>query len=103
MDEQLRFGIRQSHWDAILAVLDREPLITDVILYGSRAKGNFKPGSDIDLCLKGQGLSLVHLHRIISELDALDLPWQFDLSLYALLSHPDLREHIDRVGISLKN
>jgi predicted nucleotidyltransferase len=73
--------------------------VDTVLLYGSRAKGTFKDGSDIDLTLKGSGLNLTVLNRIDNELDDLLLPWSFDLSLYAQIQSPELIEHIDRVGI----
>ena len=70
-----------------------------VVLYGSRAKGNFTPGSDIDLTIIESGLSLHDLLRIENQLDDLLLPYTIDLSLYRLLDHPGLVEHIRRVGI----
>jgi len=67
-------------------------------LYGSRAKGNYKPGSDIDLTLKGIGLDLKLINKISIELDDLLLPYTFDLSIYNAIDDPALIEHIERVG-----
>jgi nucleotidyltransferase substrate binding protein (TIGR01987 family) len=72
--------------------------IEAVILYGSRAKDNFKPGSDIDLTLIGNELNLTVLNKISLELDDLLLPYTFDLSLYHHIKQPDLIDHIQRVG-----
>ena len=72
--------------------------MTRVILYGSRAKETFRNGSDIDITLEGEGLSFDDLLRIESRLDALDLPYHFDVSLHRELTHPDLLQHIQRVG-----
>jgi predicted nucleotidyltransferase len=69
------------------------------VLYGSRAKGNYKNGSDIDLTLMGQGLQTDHLLKIMGELDDLLLPYMIDLSLFHQLTHPELINHIRRVGI----
>ena len=72
--------------------------IDKVILYGSRAKGNFENGSDIDLCLIGIEINLNVLHKIENELDDLLLPYSIDLSNYSHISNDDLLDHINRVG-----
>lgn len=73
--------------------------IETAILYGSRAKGNYKPGSDIDLVLTAPELSLKDLLKIENQLDELLLPWKIDLSLLHQISNPDLIDHINRFGI----
>ena len=70
------------------------------MLYGSRAKGNYKNGSDIDLTLHGQGPVHDDLLSIMGELDDLLLPYTIDLSLFADLTHEELIEHIRRVGVT---
>lgn len=71
------------------------------ILYGSRAKGNYKNGSDIDLTLHGgASLTLDVLYKIINELDDLLLPYTIDLSILNDIGDPDLIEHIQRVGVT---
>jgi predicted nucleotidyltransferase len=70
-------------------------------LYGSRAKGNYKPGSDIDLSLHGAALSLQELWTINDELDELLLPYSIDLLIFDTLQHEKLKEHIERVGVVL--
>ena len=80
-------------------VLARHPEVERAILYGSRAKGNFKPGSDVDLTLAGDNLNLAILGRIDEELDDLLLPYKFDLSIFGKIAHADLLDHIRRVGI----
>ncbi len=74
------------------------PSVKRAVLYGSRAKGTFKPGSDIDLTLLGDRLTQAELGAIADELDELLLPYQIDLSIFHLLAHKELREHIERVG-----
>lgn len=85
----------------IQSVLRRYPEIDSVILYGSRAKGNYRPGSDIDLTIKlkpGFVPDLSLHHRIAMQLDDLNLIYTIDLSFYQQIRNPDLIEHIDRVG-----
>ncbi len=81
-------------------VLSNHPEVEEAILYGSRAMGNFKSGSDIDLTLSGKGLDERIRGQIAEELDDLLLPYEFDLSLLATITHADLRDHIRRVGVT---
>ena len=94
----MRFGLPEEAMQQIQGALALYSEVEKAILYGSRAMGTFKPGSDIDLTLVGEKLTHNHLLGIMSDLDDLLLPWLIDLSLYADLDLSGLREHIDRVG-----
>lgn len=91
-------GLKKACVDEINRIFNQYDEIEEVILYGSRAKGNFKPGSDIDLTLKGAGLNLSILNKISLALDDLMLPYTFDLSLYSQIKEANLIDHIQRVG-----
>ena len=91
-------GLSAATLDQICATLAGFPQVAQGVLYGSRAKGNFKPGSDIDLTLRGEGLTLSLLGDIEAALDDLLLPYEIDLSIYDQLGHAELVAHIDRVG-----
>lgn len=93
------FGLPAPAVEKIRAVFARHPQVEKTVLYGSRAKGNYRNGSDIDLTLYGGALSHHILLKIIGELDDLLLPWTIDLSIFASLDHPKLIEHIERVGV----
>jgi predicted nucleotidyltransferase len=81
----------------LLAVLSAETAVQEVWLYGSRAMGRHRPGSDIDLTLVAPGLRHEDRLRLMGALDDLLLPWSIDLSLQHEL--PDsLRDHVARVG-----
>ena len=95
----MHFGLTQRTIEQIQNIFQRYPAISHAILYGSRAKGNYKPGSDIDLTLHGQDLDHKLLLQILVELDDLLLPYLIDLSIYADIANPNLKEHIDRVGV----
>jgi predicted nucleotidyltransferase len=97
-DNQMPCGLDQQTVAKIRDIFARHENIDEVILYGSRAKGNYKPGSDIDLTLKGNGLNLEQLNIINNELDDLLLPYAFDISIFHQISNPDLIDHINRVG-----
>jgi len=92
------YGLSDNTLRQIRQALAQYPQIEQALLYGSRAKGNFKPGSDIDLTLKGDQLNLNLLGDVEQSLDDLLLPYEIDLSLYAQLGHAELIDHIDRVG-----
>jgi type I restriction enzyme R subunit len=95
-----RFGLKESVITAIRGVFSRFPEIESAILYGSRAKGNYRPGSDIDITLKTRGeSSLDLLYRIMDAIEQLDLIYSFDLSLYEQIDNPNLIDHIQRVGV----
>jgi len=85
----------------LLAVLSSNQKVRQVTLYGSRAKGNWRRGSDIDLCLDGDALSLKDLDELDSAIDNLLLPWKVDLTVRQQIDIPDLIAHIDRVGVRL--
>ena len=74
------------------------PEVEKVMLYGSRAKGTYRPGSDIDLILVGPALNLKTLFRIETELDDLLLPYKIDLSIFDHIDNPGLVDHIRRMG-----
>ena len=94
-------GLNQNTIDKIRAVLARYPQVEKAVLYGSRAKGNAKTGSDIDLTLyDGSDLNLRALYRIMDDLDDLLLPYTIDLSLFSHIDNPDLLDHIRRVGVT---
>lgn len=95
----LKFGLTDNVIKKINDVFVRYPNISQVVLYGSRAKGNYKKGSDIDLVLKGTDLNLTCLNKISLDLDDLLLPYTFDLSNYDQIDNQDLLNHIDRIGI----
>ena len=94
----MEFGLKKDTIEKIIEIFERHEQIEEVILYGSRAIGNCKPGSDIDLTLIGNELNLTVLNKISLELDDLLLPYKFDLSLYHHIKQPDLIDHIQRVG-----
>lgn len=96
-----RFGLSAKVIAAIQGVLARHPNVRRAVLYGSRAKGNYKPGSDIDLTLlaaEGRQIDHRELGDILDEVDDLLLPYTLDLSNFDTLDHAELKAHIERVG-----
>ena len=97
----LQYGLKANTIQKIQAVFASFPQVKKAVLYGSRAKGNYKNGSDIDLTLYGdEDLTLDVLYKIIHKIDELLLPYTFDLSIFNDISDPDVIEHIQRIGIT---
>lgn len=95
----MNHGLSTETVNRISGVFACYPAIEKARLYGSRAKGNFKPGSDIDLTLHGAALTSRLLAEIAEALDDLLLPYTIDLSIFDTLEHAELKEHIERVAI----
>jgi uncharacterized protein len=95
----INHGLDNKTTAGIQAVISRYPQVEKALLYGSRAKGNYRAGSDIDLTLVGHGLDHSILCRIAGDLDDLMLPYRIDLSIFDKITHADLIEHIKRVGV----
>ena len=94
----MKFGLKDYQIEKIQGILVTFPQIEKVILYGSRAKGNYKPASDIDLTLVGTDIDLTTQFKIENLLDDLLLPYTIDLSILSQIGNPDLIDHINRIG-----
>ena len=97
----VQFGLPDDVLPRLLAVLSSNRKVKQITLYGSRAKGNSRDGSDIDLCLDGDALSLKDLAELDASIDDLLLPWKVDIAVRQQIDNPDLIAHIERVGVRL--
>jgi predicted nucleotidyltransferase len=97
----MNHGLSADTVARITSVLVHFPDVEKAVLYGSRAQGNYRRGSDIDITLFGDGLTDNVMSRIYWALDDLLLPYKIDLSLFSGLKEPALLDHIRRVGIVL--
>ena len=95
-----QFGLKPEAIAKINQIFAEYPEISKAILYGSRAKGNYKNGSDIDLTLISDRLNHRQLLQIQNQIDDLLLPYSIDLSIFSSIDNLHLIEHIDRVGIT---
>jgi predicted nucleotidyltransferase len=92
-----KFGLTENLIEQVYAVLAEFPSIEKAVLYGSRAKGTYKPGSDIDLSLIGP-VTEADLLTLENRLDDLLLPYTFDINRFSSLQNRALIDHIERVG-----
>lgn len=96
------FGLKPSDTEYIKRIIRKFPEVKEVCIFGSRAIGNYKPGSDIDLCLKGEQITIEITSKIKSLLqDEGPLPYQFDIVAYHLIESEALKKHINTFGRSL--
>jgi len=96
------FGLLQQDLDEIIDILQKYPVVEEAILFGSRAKGTYKKGSDIDIAIKGKGID----HAVVASLSFLlneesAMPYFFDIVHFDDISEQELKEHINRVGQSI--
>ncbi len=94
------FGLRAGDIENIIAVIQQQNEVQEAMIFGSRAKGNYKNGSDIDIALKGSGVNHITSGNVSHALnEETQMPYTFDVLSYQTISNKDLMEHIDRVGI----
>ena len=94
-------GLKEETLEKIIGVFEKHEDIEKAILYGSRAKGNYSNGSDVDITLVGESLNLKTLNKIENEIDDLMLPYTIDLSIFHHIKNQDLLDHIERVGVEI--
>ncbi len=97
-DLSTRSGLSIQTISRLSGIFARHEEVSSVVLYGSRAKGNWRNESDIDLTIHAEGLEWSEFQQIEREIDDLLLPWKIDLSLYDRIENQELREHIERAG-----
>jgi uncharacterized protein len=99
----MEYGILAEDIERIMSVFSAFPEVKQVILFGSRAMGTYKPGSDIDLAIEGNALTFSDMLDISARLEQLGLLYRFDLQNLAAIRDPDVLAHIHRVGKVLYN
>ncbi|VGO13777.1 hypothetical protein PDESU_02334 [Pontiella desulfatans] len=98
----MAFGLTDKDIELIRSAIEQHREIDEVLVFGSRAMGNHKVGSDVDLAVKGNGVSLRTISSLSSRLnEEAPLPYQFDVIDYATIDTPALIEHIDVHGKAL--
>ncbi|MBN2897432.1 MAG: nucleotidyltransferase domain-containing protein [Clostridia bacterium] len=96
------YGLLERDMDFIIKAVRKYEVVEAVILFGSRAMGNYKQGSDVDLAILGENVTR-SVTRGISEAlnEEYPLPYFFDVLCYRDISSDRLKEHIDKEGVVL--
>ena len=94
----MKFGLSDSVIVELQDVFRRHKNISKVLIFGSRAKGNYREGSDIDLVAIGNNLDYSQIIKILTEIDDLELRYSVDLLDYSKIIGTPIGDHINRVG-----
>lgn len=92
------WGIAIEDIESIISAIKRNIKPEKIILFGSRAKGSYKKGSDIDIAIVKDKISFDQLNQIRVDLNDLLLPYKIDILDFNKISNQELKEHILRVG-----
>ncbi len=92
------YGLKDKTLKDLATVFSHYREVETAILYGSRAKGTYKPTSDIDITLTGNRLQLSLKYKIAQELDDLFLPYTIDLSLFEKINNSNIKKEIETYG-----
>lgn len=94
-----KFGLLDRDLDNIISTISEYKEVGSAVIFGSRAKGNYKKGSDIDLSLKGLELTPEIIKDISVQLNEyLPIPYFVDVIDYTHLEKEELKKHIDHFG-----
>ena len=97
------FGLTEKQLNLIREALSRFNNVDDIIVFGSRAMGNYKNGSDVDLAVKGKNVTTDTISKLSATLnEELPLPYFFDIVHYDTLNNKNFVRHIDEHGVPLE-
>jgi hypothetical protein len=92
-------GINQKSTDILNSIFSKYEEVNEVILYGSRAKGNYHERSDVDMVINNSNLDRHILGKIILDINNSNFPNTVDIQLFENLKNKKLIDHIHRVGV----
>lgn len=92
-------GLKPHHQQQLIAILSNHPHVEHVWLFGSRAMGNFKATSDIDLVIQGEQLTLTDRATLLATIELTTIPYQVDLLIKHAITNTKLLEHIEEHGV----
>lgn len=95
----MKYGLTESEFESIINILKQFPGLVKATLFGSRAKGNQRPGSDIDIAVYGPNLHFDDFLNLKIKLDELDLLQKVDLIQFESIENNEFIDHINRIGI----
>ncbi len=95
----MKTELKPEYRRRIIEILAANPRVERVVLFGSRARGDARPASDVDLALYGKDLTLADLAALQAELEETDIPQRIDLVLAEAIDNPSLRDRIETEGV----
>lgn len=94
----MKFGLSDTVIQELHDVFRRYANIEKVLIFGSRSKGDYRAGSDIDLAVIGKDIDYSVLLDIQCDIEDLELLYSIDLLDYQKKKGTPIGDHIDRVG-----
>ncbi len=95
----MKYGLKKEQWRIVEKILASHPEVEQAVLFGSRAMGNFRETSDVDIAIKGGRANTSLAAQIRFEIEENTwLPFFFDIIAYGDLQNPELKKHIDEFG-----
>ena len=95
----MRYGLNDTVIQYLQTIFRKYSCVEKVLIFGSRAKGNYHTGSDIDLAVVASDMTYSQFLSICADIDDLDLLYKVDLLDYKKNIGTPIGDHIDRVGI----
>lgn len=95
------YGLTDNEMQILHELFAENEKIEQVILYGSRAKGTYKPFSDVDITIVGKGLTEQDVNRLYAALEKSSIPYMFDIFTFDTLKNENLKENVSRCGVVL--
>lgn len=95
------YGLSNQTLNKLKTIFKDNQKIEEAVIFGSRAKGNYREGSDVDIAVKGKQLNYQDLKQIELKTDELLLPYELNLVLFHSINNTELTEHIERAGITI--
>lgn len=93
------YGLTDNEMQILHDLFAENEKIEQVILYGSRAKGTYKPFSDVDITIVGKGLTEQDVNRLYAALEKSSIPYMFDIFTFDTLKNEIRKDHISRCGV----
>lgn len=98
-DAVIQMGLKPKHFQLLYKILSGNSAVTHAWLFGSRALGTFKPSSDIDIAVQGEGLSLTDMAQLLDQFEQSSLPFKVDLVVMNKINSAELLGHIKQYGV----
>ncbi len=99
--EYEKFGLTEREIDELKRILLPKEKIEKIILFGSRARGNYTRISDIDIALKGSCLNSTDINLLRDEFEESRIIYKVDLIHYEKITNNDFKNNIDKDGIEI--
>lgn len=97
----MKFGLKERYYEELKALYFLFPNIDEVIIFGSRARGDYREYSDIDIAIKGE-LTKLEIALIREHLEESKIPYVTDVVEYEKIVDKAFKDEIDREGIVIK-